>query len=122
MQSHDDWLTELRSLAAALTYPSESDEPLDVFVWPQTQPDPAAELRHRGLVSQPILQTPLDAFFRELIPNDPSGGFARLRQVIEQHLAQPTVLRVGEVEVDVYVIGRAPGNQWAGLHTRSIET
>ena len=36
----------------------------------------------------------------------------------------PRVFRVGvgQVQVDIYILGRAPDNNWAGLHTLSIET
>jgi len=46
----------------------------------------------------------------------------KLRGVLESSLTNLRVLRIGEIEVQVYLIGKTPGGSWAGLHTVSVET
>ena len=45
-----------------------------------------------------------------------------MRQVLEERMTELTVIRVGTIQVHVYVIGRTGCGEIAGLTTVSIET
>ena len=47
---------------------------------------------------------------------------AKLQQAVDQRLSGLRVFRIGEVNIDVYVVGRTADGQWAGLKTHSVET
>jgi hypothetical protein len=66
------------------------------------------------------LSTPAD-------PNDPlsvetARRFGALREVLTANLTDLRVLRVGEVDVDVYVLGKDPHGRWVGVMSGVVET
>ncbi len=115
-------ITELREVVKGLTYPSESDEPFDVFLWPMKEADPLKQIATQGNKIQPNAETSLDAFFAELLTGDDAEKFSRLRDTLQSRLSNIRVFRVGQIEVNVYVIGITPADNWAGVHTVSVET
>lgn len=118
-----DELAALRSASAGLLYPSESDAPFDVFRWEGLATNSAKEaVVARAGSGDPIEETSLDAFFQGLAGSEDAARFQALRREIESSVSHPTVVRVGERKVDVYLIGRTRSGAWAGLHTTSVET
>jgi Nuclease A inhibitor-like protein len=74
-------------------------------------PDTPAELRS------------FDQFFTPYLLEGPDGAkYASLRQVLETALAQPTVIRLGTIQVHVYLVSRTQCGEVAGVTTISIET
>ena len=70
-----------------------------------------------------VTETTVDDFFAELIAGEDGAKFERLRHVwLNPGWRGCAVLRIGEIEVDVYLVGRTPGGAWAGLRTVSVET
>ena len=49
-------------------------------------------------------------------------AFAKLQQILESELDDLTVYRVGEVRVDILVLGRGLDGEIAGMRTRAVET
>jgi hypothetical protein len=113
---------ELRDAVAGLLYPSESDEPFDPFVWKPTETDALSQIGAQGRKTAPVMETSLDDFFAELIAGEQGQSFARLRQVLLSRLTGLRVLRIGDIEVAVYLIGKTKSGTWAGLRTVSVET
>ena len=50
------------------------------------------------------------------------GSFLPLFAALAHHLNGVTVFKVGEVEVDVYVVGRTADGRYAGVKTKVVET
>jgi hypothetical protein len=72
----------------------------------------------------------LDSFFRNVARHQPWHDpqqamdvrrFKRLERVLEQHLTDIRVYRIGTIRIDAYIVGRC-GNNLAGLSTILIET
>ncbi|HZL35906.1 MAG TPA: nuclease A inhibitor family protein [Tepidisphaeraceae bacterium] len=123
-------LDALRRASEGLRYPSESDEPFDVFCWPaqgaaagSASNAIAAHVAPDG-ARRAIENVPVDQFFGDLNESDDAQRFRELRQTLQFMLKGLEVFRVGagEVRVDVYLIGKADSGDWTGLHTVSIET
>lgn len=118
-----DALKPLRQAADGLTYPSESDEPFDAFRWDGTGAarDQIAAHARKG---RKIEAVPVDAFFGQLDDADDADRFRSLRRALESTLKDLQIFRASgdDAEVDVFLIGRLPSGQLAGLHTISIET
>lgn len=120
----------LQAAVAGLEYPSESDEPFDVFVWNATAADKLSARLAREAVAahvqagRAIEEQPIEQFFGDLADSDQAARFDQLRQIAYAQLRDPRVLRVGagEVRVDVYLLGQTPTGDWAGVHTVSVET
>lgn len=117
-----DELQELKKACDGLDYPSESDAPLEAFRWPGTASGTAQEQIAGRVSGRKIEEVPVDRFFDDLRDSDDAARFAVLRRVFESRLSGLRVFRVGEVKVDIYLVGRAAGGDWVGLHTTSVET
>ena len=48
--------------------------------------------------------------------------FRELERVIRENLSDAKVFRVGETNIDIYVVGKAPDGECAGVKTKSVET
>ncbi|HWE97293.1 MAG TPA: nuclease A inhibitor family protein [Tepidisphaeraceae bacterium] len=118
----DELLEVLRKATDGLLYPSESDEPFEPFRWKRTADDPAKEVAAPARAGETVREQSVADFFGALEDSDDAARFAGLRRALESKLAGLRVFRVGDIEVGVYLIGRTPDGDWAGLHTTSVET
>ena len=118
-----DELQPLRQAVEGLTYPSESDEPFDVFVWTAAPSARDAVAAHAGK-DRKMTEVPVEQFFSELDDSDDAERYRALQKILRSALSDLQVFRAGEgeVEVDVYLLGRLKSGQWAGVHTLSVET
>lgn len=115
-------LADLCRAAEGLTYPSESDAPFDAFAWPAGADPVERAAAHAGKGRGEVEEVPAADFFAELEGTSDAERFRGLRRAMESALAGPRVLRVGSRKVDVFIVGKAAGGAWAGLHTTSVET
>ena len=104
-----------------LTYTTESDARLDVIWWPPA-PSARAAVETNGGHEGPIEERSAAEFFDGLASVEGMEGFAALRKLMESSLKDLTVIRQGEIEIEVYVLGRASTGEWAGFHTHAVET
>ncbi len=122
-----DLLAALQNASKGLLYPSETDEPFTPFSWGKT----AGDLTPQKVI--PLVQASADTtveeqsltdFFQQLTADgaEHAAEFRQLQQVIGQRLAGARVYRVGEVNIDVYIVGRTKDGEWAGVKTQSVET
>lgn len=130
-----DQETNLSALLADLYYPSESDEPIEWvdFAEPAETPltadslkalvkaDPAAKAEER---TEEDFWAPLveEQDWYEEEEKATVERFKALREEINRHLTCRQVFRVGETEVDLYLLGRDEKGHWAGLKTMVVET
>ena len=130
----DRLLDALAEACEGLRYPSESDAPFEPFLWGAVPEGEAIEERvvtdaakrrrkgrHRG-ASRRVEEVTAGHVFGQLEETEDAAGFKRLRRSIESLLTDVRVFRVGAVKVEVYVVGRTPQGNWAGLRTTSVET
>lgn len=129
------WQTEVTNLLPNLLYPSESDESLEWIDIAQTQPSP---LTINNLLV--YLSIPLDTFVEEITAESfwtpvttieewyeeeerqTVAQFLQLKSLLETHLKNFQAFRVGQTEIDLYLLGQTANDQWAGLKTKVIET
>ncbi|HEX8523904.1 MAG TPA: nuclease A inhibitor family protein [Tepidisphaeraceae bacterium] len=109
----NDHLEILRKASAGLVYPSESDHPFEVIRVQKIE-----ELINGRAV---VEQSP-DAFFAELLNGDDGPRYRQLQKTMQRLLRNLKVLRVGQRQVDVYVLGQTKTGDVLGLHTVSVET
>lgn len=126
-------LQKIREASEGLLYLSEADYPLETVYLDE----PVSDL-NRALLSlatkeagTPIEKVELPYFFRNQVrvyPDSPpeqqarAQRFSRLQQVLEEELTDIAVYRVGETDIDAFIIGKLRNGKWAGLRTRLIET
>lgn len=127
--------TVLQSASEGLLWMSESDYPWDVLVWPHgstatlTDADVLQQTGHDP--NTPIAQTDWARFFEAACQvqawhNETEivmvQRYQALVEILQTHLTDLRVYRVGEIEVDIYVLGITADGTIAGLATKAIET
>jgi hypothetical protein len=120
----DDELIILRSASEGLLYPSESDEPFEVFRWTAEEQLQAHHVLAKAgkEKDENVEEITLAEFFEGLSEHEDGERFKQLRRAIENQLRDVKVFRVGSIQIDVYIVGATHSGDWAGLHTKSIET
>ena len=116
-----------------LSYRSESDYPFELV----HLKEPLSSLEEELLAllakekDTKVEQVTLEHFFKNMVkiyPNDRAEQemralkFKNLQDVLQYELQDVTVYRIGEVEVDAFIIGRLPDGTFGGPRTKVIET
>jgi hypothetical protein len=119
----DQTIDALRKAVDGLTYPSESDEPFDVFVWDAIGTAREQVAAHAGK-GRKIEDVPVESFFSQLDQADDAPRYRQLQRLLSTSLNSFAVVRAGagEVRVDVYLIGKLTDGRWGGVRTVSVET
>lgn len=128
-----DLATRLEQAVTGLLYPSETDAPVEVFVWRDEAPfTQQALLASSGYDEKTAVKTiDLDRFFRPVTTPQSWHGpaeqervqrFTALRALLESELDDISVYRVGSVNIDVYVIGHTADGTYMGVKTQVVET
>ncbi len=116
----------LGNVVEGLDYPSESDAPFDGFCWPASKDAVADSALAQVAAHVPrgaqIQELSVAEFFEPLNDSAECERFQVLRHVLQSLLPNASVFRAGEIEVQIYLIGKTPTGDWAGLHTVSVET
>jgi Nuclease A inhibitor-like protein len=125
-------LNTLKQASEGMLYTSESDYPFDVFSWKTDTLTPEQvliETKHSE--NTPIQVWDLDKFFAQATQEKDWYG-PEEKETVAQHkhlvhtlqttLSDIQVYRVGEIELDVYIVGKTPEGSLAGLSTKVVET
>jgi hypothetical protein len=126
-------VNQLKLISDGLLMMSESEYPFEVFLW-----EGAAHITHAEVIQKtghssdsPFESISVDNFFSAATTEEDWHGdeekemvakFKALVQTIKLNLANPIVYRLGEIEIDVYIIGETPSGALAGLSTKVVET
>ena len=122
---------EVENLTEGLLYQSETDAPLKYFEldevaarqWP---PQTAAQFLE--LIEEepktPVQEIPPEKFFDNLSEgNEEREDQVRaLRKAFMDNLENVRLYRVGEIEIEIYLLGRDGSGKVCGLQTLSVET
>jgi hypothetical protein len=113
---------------------SESDYPFEVFIWEgkaQETWTPEKVAQHTGHPADTSVKVvTLVDFFRPateeqdwfgLQEQESAAKFKNLESAIASTLHNVKVYRVGQIEIDVYILGTC-GNDCVGLSTKLVET
>jgi Nuclease A inhibitor-like protein len=125
-------IDRLKQATTDLLWSSESDYPFEIVTW-----ELGVELNPTDLFSNiydtdlAIESITLTDLFEPVLKIEDWYEQAELAQVdrytnlldsIDTNLAEVQVFRVGEVEIDIYIIGKTPTGDIVGLKTLSVET
>lgn len=125
---------QIRPLLDGLLYPSESDEPVEWIKCPLKTVEPLTVSQLKEWLMLPpsvYVEIRSDADFWQPITADEdwygneekarTDAFKQLQTVMKT-LPERQLFRVGETEIDLYLLGRMPDGTWAGLKTKVVET
>jgi Nuclease A inhibitor-like protein len=133
MKSDEQILTELARAADGLLYMSETDAPFEPVLWAGDDELTPEVVRRCCDVDEnvPVETQSLDELFRVAVAEPEWKGadqfatacrFQTLVQLLRDNLTDLRVFRLGRINMDVYVVGRAPSGNWLGLRTQIVET
>ena len=119
-ESTDESLrTELAKATTGLLYASESDYPFEIVENSAPQ------------ILQNSKQIEFDNFFKNLTTEEDWFGeeekakaakYAALEKLLKENLTELKVFKSGEVDIEIYIIGKTKSGAFMGLKTRSVET
>lgn len=123
---------KLKEASTGLLMMSESDYPFEVVQWEGAAPATQEKiLQLRGSQNLPIEVVELDYLFRncafeqewhnELQKQDVKK-FQTLIQTLKDNLSDIKVYRVGQINIDAYIIGQTKDGDLAGVVTKLVET
>ena len=132
--SSSDVVNQLKAASSGLQFMSESDYSFEAFAWEGQAGEPWTSekvAQHTGHpAGAPVKVLTLVDFFRPATEEEDWFGpeekesaakFRNLERTIASLLSDVKVYRVGQIEIDVYIIGSC-GNDCIGLSTKVVET
>ncbi|MBD2494747.1 nuclease A inhibitor family protein [Nostoc sp. FACHB-280] len=128
-------IQSLQQTSHSLLMMSESEFPFAVVFWSGEGQESLTNQKLLQLTNHPV-ETPieiveLDYFFRNLaeekewhddIQRQDVQKFQSLVQTLKNNLTDIKVYRLGTIDIDVYIIGKTPAGDLAGISTKVIET
>lgn len=132
--SDSELKTILQNATQNLLWISESDAPFEVVMWEQSI-DQLSDRTLLQLTDHPettrVEAVAFDQFFA--VPTQIQDWqseeeaaivhqYQQLVDLLKQHLHNLRVYRVGEVELDIYILGATESGHVAGLATKAVET
>lgn len=126
-------LQKIKDAAAGLLYLSESDYPFEAV---HIQADASSLgdhlLAHSGKPKGTQVETlSLEYFFRNMVKVYPGATpeqqhtaqrFQYLQQVLQEELTDINVYRIGNIQIDAFIIGKLKDGNYGGLRTKLVET
>ncbi|MBD2757796.1 nuclease A inhibitor family protein [Spirosoma validum] len=126
---------QISPLLTDLLYPSESDEPLEPVTCYLKQPEPitVSQIKDWQMLPPSVYVEELpEADFWEPVTTEQewygdeekarTAKFQELKQLFEKELTVRQQFRVGETEMDVYLLGRQTDGERVGIKTKVVVT
>jgi hypothetical protein len=130
----DGLISSLRRLTDHLIFTSETDAPVEVIQGGSVSTvSPANVLKQfrDDRSAEPVEEISFDEFFDRMVTirewysdqgRDRAFRYAQLRDLLTNSLRDLKVLRVGRVQIEIYVVGLNKENEMVGIKTNAVET
>ena len=128
-------LEKLKKAAEGLYFMSESDHPFETVGFKPEKPEATTEenlLKHLSLPAGTTLEKQeLTYFLRNQTRDLPEHGaeekaraqkFRELETLLKKEIPDIAVYRIGQVQIDAFLLGKLPDGSLGGLKTKQIET
>lgn len=126
---------QLQKASEGLLFMSESEAPFEVFLWESKD---NSVLDAEAIVQKtnhpqdtPVEVVDIDSFFKvatteqewqEPEERETVKKFQTLVETLKHNLSDLKVYRLGHRNIDVYIVGKTPTCDYAGLFTKVVET
>lgn len=131
--SNEKLLKRLENACLGLLWMSEADFPWEIIYWQDIQNLNGKTLldRYNYNPERKIKTTTLESFFAPATTEQEWYGsieraftqrYQILKKLLQENLEDIQVYLVGEVEIDVYVLGKSDRNAIIGISTKIVET
>ncbi|HEY4651229.1 MAG TPA: nuclease A inhibitor family protein [Pontibacter sp.] len=124
----EDLQKELLPLTHGLMVRSETESPLELYYFENTQGLPLNASAISSLAgktnSSELVVEPLDAFFNSILSRNSADAerFRQLQHKLQELLQNVQVYKSPEIGTTVYILGSTPEGDFAGLRTVVVET
>lgn len=133
MKSDEEILQELEQATAGLFFMSEADYPFEMVSWGGMSEITFDYLRSQAGAAPgaPVQVVSPERFFASAVSEPKWKGeqelatarrYQALLRLLKENLDDLKVYRVGEINIAVYIVGRASTGNRVGLSTRVVET
>lgn len=122
------YISRFESLTKDLLFMSESDYPWEVIYLGESE----EEIKHKLLLDTESSQkVEVADFLRNAIKEEDWHGedeltaarkYQALLKVLQEEIQNATAYKRGEIEIDVFIIGQLPNDEWLALKTKSVQT
>ncbi|MBD2347210.1 nuclease A inhibitor family protein [Anabaena subtropica] len=126
---------KLKQASKNLVMMSESEYPYEVVLWSNQAQEPLTNqklLQLTGHSPETLIETvEIDYFFRNCaeekewhdeVQKQDVERFKSLLRTLKDNLHDIQVYRIGTINIDVYIIGKTPSGDLAGISTKIVET
>lgn len=126
---------KIKSLSQDLLWMSESDYPFDTFTWSNQE---VKEVNEQNLLQKThhsldasVKVIDMENFFGRATDEkdwydseerETAKKYQALVETLKQNLDNIQVYKIGDVEIDVYIVGQLKSGDWVGLSTKAVET
>jgi hypothetical protein len=127
-----DRVDQLRNAAADLFYISETDAAIEVVGFESSESDVVKAVLKKYFAEDtvPVETVEPSTFFSKLTAVRDWHGpqehdrVERFRQIssLMATLDDATVIRVGNIQIDIFVVGRSGPSEYLGIRTKAVET
>ena len=114
----------LKKASTGLLFRSETEAELEPFVWEDGDGELTTDQlleRTDYLPETPVETMELAGFFRA-VSKAYKPEFDALAKLLSEHLSDIKVYKIGEVEKEVYIVGKTDDGKLAGVKTEVVET
>jgi Nuclease A inhibitor-like protein len=130
-------MQQIATAATNLNWVSETDAPFEVLLWTLSAKPSVEKISGKQVLEQahlpletPVETQDLDTFFEPTLPQSWHSAkeqaiakqFQSLQALLHKTLEDIQVFRCGEIEIEIYIVGRSPKGEWIVLHTTAVET
>lgn len=126
---------KLKQASKNLVMMSESEYPYEVVLWSNQGQEPLTNQKLLQLTAHSpetsIETVDINYFFRNCaeekewhdeVQKQDVEKFQSLLQTLKDNLHEIQVYRIGTINIDVYIIGKTPSGDLAGISTKIVET
>lgn len=131
MPREDGFIEQIKTIVKDVFYISETDSEIFPFTGEQAASVSAGELQRQLGRNAPVEERDFEDFFRRLTEMQEWFGdeetatankFFELKEFLLKNLKDLKVFKVGNIEVDIYIVGLNSENVLAGVWTKAVET
>jgi hypothetical protein len=127
-----DIVNQLKQASDGLQCMSEADYPFETFQWEAQKPAAETVIQQTNhKPDTPVEVVSLDDFFQNATQEqdwhneeekETVKRYQALVETLKTNLSDIQVYRLGNVEMDTYIVGKTPSGDLAGLSTKVVET
>ena len=131
--NENDLAEQIKKFAAGLYYISETDAEILPFAGTEAKSITVEEIlsQTKSAAGSPTEERDFSEFFARFTEmqdwfgdeeKETAQKFVRLKQFLEKNLKDLKVIKIGKIQLDVYVVGLDAESRLMGIKTKAVET